>query len=68
MEFAQSQKGKPQALSIAAAASMRLYKRVTAAAQPIIAVRVPAEEHLTGLPPIDLDRFRRQPLTDGGGA
>lgn len=68
MEFAETQKGKPQALSLAAAASMRFYKRVTAAAQPILVVRVLADEGLSALPTIDLDRFRRQPRIEGGEA
>lgn len=63
MEFAESRKGTPQALSHAAAASMRLYKRLTDIAAPVVVVRVPAES-LASVPPIDLDRYRRGSLGD----
>ncbi|MCX7366794.1 MAG: hypothetical protein NTV97_33960 [Alphaproteobacteria bacterium] len=68
MEFVESLKGRPQAMPFAAAASMRLYKRITAVGEPIIAVRVPADDLPSSLPMINLDRFRRQPPIEGGEA
>lgn len=62
-EFAQSRSPGPMALSLAAAASMRFYRRLTAPAAPIADVETPSTATL-----IDLDAYRRPPAPPTGGA
>ena len=62
-EYAERQAPGPVALSLAAAASMRLYKRLAAPSAPIgIEPEVPSAEI------INLDRFRRSPSPSGSAA
>ncbi len=63
LEYAERQAPGPAALSLAAAASMRLYRRLNAPAAPIgAAPAMPVAEI------IDLDRFRRSPPPEGDRA
>jgi len=62
-EYAERQAPGPAALSLAAAASMRLYRRLSAPAEPIGATPVVAGAEI-----IDLDRFRRPTSPSGSAA
>lgn len=67
-EFAQSRSPGPLALSLAAAASIRFYRRLQTPLPPIVDVEIPRSAQL-----IDLDAYRRPaapPATtpDGGAA
>jgi len=62
-EFAEKQAPGPVALSLAAAASMRLYKRLAAPAAPI-----GTEPAQAGAQIINLDRFRQPPPPKGTAA
>lgn len=65
MEFAESRSPGPMALPIAAAASMRFYRRLQRPVPPIADVEIPPSAKL-----FDLDAYRRPPAAapDGGAA
>ncbi len=76
-EYAESQAPGPHATSLAAAASMRFYRRLTAPTPPIagvtIAVRAPDIGPMPSAVVVNLDRFRRppadrSPAPEGGAA
>ncbi|MDP2332439.1 MAG: hypothetical protein Q8M19_17255 [Reyranella sp.] len=67
-EFAQSRSPGPMALSLAAAASMRFYRRLTAPAPPIVDGPIADVEIPSTATLIDLDAYRRPPAPPTGGA
>lgn len=62
-EYAESQTPGPHALSLAAAASMRFYRRLNAPAAPI-AVEIP----LASAQVVNLDKYRRPAAPEGSAA
>lgn len=67
-EFAERQRGGPTAGALAAAAAMRLYRRLgQSTSERIAAVDVESILAAHATPAIDLDRFRRPPIIDERG-